>query len=213
MKTLIVLMAFFSLKSFASISGCNPSQNQLVMQAEKNVILRLSDLEREWPLMSLTQVKKDFVEMNDRVWVNGNQRHTDYSQYHQSMSAVFNKIGTSLSRQEISYQCESTSQKKCQEGAVIAYVLILFGRSFKTVHLCPSYFQSDLEAQSRTLMHEVSHAVANTEDLALDWWNGDKTDMSKAPLDAYHVEAFYNEPSAMILKRTFWNWIWPRKKP
>lgn len=208
----LIFVVLFPALAQAGISGCNTLQSAAVYQAEKNVLLRLSELQREWPLVDLAGVKRDYVEANQRVWVPRNPRHADYARYHQTMSSVFTAINSALSSQKIDYQCEAASQKRCQDGQVIAYVLMLFGHSFKTVHFCPSYFQGDANDQGRTMIHEVSHAVAKTEDLALDWWNSERTDMSKAPLDAYHIEAFYNEPSTQVLKRTFWNWIWPKPR-
>lgn len=193
-----------------AISHCSSGQTGVIQQAEKSVELRLTELLRIWPQYNLQGVKRDYVDAENRQWINGNPKHTQYQTYWADVNAVWSKMQAS-SRAGINFQCTTERDRHCQGGGVIAYVLFLFGRPRPKIYLCPPFFKQSVDEQARTVLHELSHYAASTEDHAADWWDRSNIDLKKAAEDAHHLDEFMNSDPMGLLKRMIWFWFWPKQ--
>ena len=63
------------------ISQCSAQQTAVIHRAEKSVELRVTELLRIWPQYNLQGVKRDYVDVENRQWINGNPKHTQYQNY------------------------------------------------------------------------------------------------------------------------------------
>ncbi len=189
---------------------CNSSQSAELRSYNQQITNSLVYNYSNWPKMSLMSLKKNFVEVENRVWIDNNPKHENYRQYWEIMKGNFDLM-LSDSQKGISFQCSTSSDRRCNDG-VIAYVVFLFNRPIKTIHLCPIFWNDSHDGRLSTLFHELSHYSASTFDYAGDWWNGkDNINAVRGAKDAYHLQEFYYKNTDMILKRMIWNWWWPKK--
>lgn len=193
----------------SEMRGCSSQQAVKVKEAEKNVSLRLEQIVRDWALVDLMSVKRQFVDVENRQWIEGGPRNLSYQTYWQEMGTVMRLMKEKADR-GLNFQCESASNRQCKEGA-IAYVMVIFNRPRQMIYLCPEFFTDG--SYETTILHELSHYAANTQDYALDWWNVEKSDLKRGAKDAYHVEEFMRKEVPEVLKKSIWMWWWPKIKP
>lgn len=195
-------------ESFDSqIRGCSSQQTVKVLEAEKNVRLRLEQLSRDWALVDLKGVKRDFVDPENRIWIPNGPKNVSYQTYWQDMGLVLRQMKEKADR-GLNFQCQTARDKHCD--GVIAYVMVIFGRPRQMIYLCPSFFEDG--SYETTILHELSHYASSTEDYALDWWNLEKSDLKKGARDAYHIEGFMRQEVPTYLRKTIWLWWWPKPK-
>lgn len=188
---------------------CSAQQQQQNTVAEKAVLLRLSALEAQWPLLDLVGVRRDFVIPEARQWVEGSPQHQRYQDYWQSVRRTFQLMHQSA-RQGLTLECRDQRDRDCRGMEVLAYVRFVFGRPQRTIYLCPAFYATNGEAQAETLLHELSHSAAGTHDHALDWWRRSQSDLARAAQDAYHLQLFMHEEASRVLWRQIWVWWWPK---
>jgi len=92
----------------------------------------------------------------------------------------------------------------------MAYVRFIFGRPRPMIYLCPAFYPLSPAGKAETLLHELSHYAASTEDYATDWWARENSDLARAAKDAYHIQLFMHEDINRVLARQIWAWWWPR---
>ncbi len=214
MKKIICLFLLLATStSFAGISNCTDGQAGEIAAAEKAVLLKLIKIEREWDNFRLDNVKKNFVIPQNRVWVNSNPRYVDYHHYWSELGATFSSMRQKVESGSVNYKCHSSWQLRCDKGKTMAYVLFLGNYSFKTVHICPAFFDpSNRQTRNGILLHELSHSIAGTEDLSLSWVGNGTADLRRGSKDAYHLQEFQDMNPQMLLMRTVWTWMFPKKK-
>lgn len=193
----------------SEIRGCDPQEMVKVREAEKNVSLRIDQLLRDWLLVDLMGVKRQFVDVENRQWVEGGPRNQSYHTYWQEMGTNLRLMNEKADR-GLNFQCQSASDRQCKEGA-IAYVMVIFGIPRQMIYLCPEFFTDG--SFETTIFHELSHYAAKTQDYGLDWWNVEKSDLKRGVKDAYHVEEFARKEVQEVLKKSIWMWWWPKIKP
>lgn len=192
------------------ISSCSSNQSS-ELQSFSSILNNSLDINlSKWNQYNLIGVKNIYVIPENRIWNETNPKHLQYSTYWQNIQK--NLVAMSIdSKKGIDFQCSLISDKRCQNG-VIAYVVFLFNRPIKTIHLCPIFWQQSNEEKSSTLFHELSHYSASTFDYAGDWWQGkDNIDVVRGSMDAYHLQEFYTASPESTLKRMIWYWFWPKK--
>jgi hypothetical protein len=193
----------------ANHKNCSNAQSLELQRIEKNILLRLLELERQWPSLALSEVHRSFVIPKQRQWVPSGQRHAVYITYWRVMGDSLRKM-LEVANEGINFQCHTQQSGRCREG-VEAYVLFYFNRPQKRIHLCPSFNQRELKAKTQTVFHELSHLAANSEDLALSWWQKEGSNLQQAAQDAYHLESFMYGDLIAIHQRLIWNWWWPAR--
>ncbi len=194
-----------------SIRNCTTQQEDTLKAAEAGLAERLSQLKGELPRYDLEYVRLNFIAPNGREWLIGSPRNHAYERYLRTITEVFASM-ESDTRSGLNMECkDSLRERHCQGGQVYAYVLFLFGRPQKTLYFCSSFFGLPQDQQRATLIHELSHYSASTDDLALSWMDLKRPDLSQAPRDAYHIEQFSDDDPATTLKRQIWLWNWPKR--
>lgn len=192
----------------AGITGCTDIQKSKVYEAEKLLRDRLEALGVEWKEVDLQGVKRDFIDPQNRVWVENSSRNLTYQVYWQKLGRVFNLM-REKARSGINFQCQSAWDGQCKKGA-LAYVMQIFGRPREMIYLCPDFFKDGIA--TTTLFHELSHYAALTEDYSLDWSNLENSNLERGSRDAYNIERYMNGDVKTILKRDIWLWWWPKQK-
>jgi hypothetical protein len=190
------------------VRGCDATKKVAVLESDRAVSLRLLELEAAWELVDLLGVRRDYVLAENRQWVDGAPRHQSYQSYWESMKNTL-RLMREASQRGVNYECRSASDSQCTD--VFAYVRFLFGRPRPMIYLCPTFFTMDAPSKSETVLHELSHYAASTEDYASDWWAKEKSDLARGAKDAYHLELFMNDTVTRVLTRQIWMWWWPRQ--
>lgn len=192
--------------------NCSAAQEKEIYNAEKLAAMRLNKIIRNWPSASLAEVRHDYVMKEKRVWKKSNSEVKSYVSYWQEMGETFEEMRDKF--HEVTFECKPQKEKRCQNNEVFAYVLFYFNYAKPVIHICPAFYGKSPESQAGTLLHELSHYSSSTEDIALDWVNGNQIDLSRASKDAYHIENFATEDVTQVLKRMVWHAVWPKmKKP
>lgn len=203
----IFIFIFFILP--LSADACTTQQKQFVNLASQRVFQKLLLIESQWPRFRLDQVKTHFVIPNNRVWIDNHPRYVDYHHYWQKLSFTFSDMRSALEKNTVQLSCESSWNTKCR-GGTQAYVNFFMGKPLRTLHFCPAFFNEAPSTQAETFMHELSHATNSTDDYALAWSQGEKSNLQQAAEDAYHVQEFYNMDAEPLMLRTTWHWLFPR---
>jgi hypothetical protein len=190
--------------------NCSKAQEKEIYNAEKTAAIKLNKIIRNWPLASLAEVRHDYVIKEKRVWKKADPEVKVYMSYWQEMGETFEEMRDKF--HEVTFECKSQREKRCQNNEVFAYVLFYFNYAKPVIHICPAFYGKSQESQAGTLLHELSHYSSSTEDIALDWINGKDVDLKRASKDAYHIENFANEDVTQVLKRMVWNSVWPKGK-
>ena len=194
------------------IRNCSASQESVLREAERGLEQRISLVRSELRKNDLAAVYESFIVPQNREWQEGSPQNLKYENYLSAMDRVFGAM-ESDTRAGLAIECKDARwEKNCQGGEVYAYVLFWGDRPQKNLYLCTAFFALGLDQQKATLMHEVSHYSAATDDLAGSWMGGNSTDITQAPLDAYHIENFSDGDVAHELKRQIWFWNWPRRR-
>ncbi|HXH30619.1 MAG TPA: M35 family metallo-endopeptidase [Bacteriovoracaceae bacterium] len=210
-KLLSIFLILVSTALSATVTSCDPDQKNAILGTEKEVMLRLIEIESQWVNFRLDNVKRNFVLPQGRSWVNAHPRYPEYHRYWTAMGSMFTGMRKSIEGGKVNYKCHSAWQWRCEQGKTVAYVLFLLGRPFRTVHICPGFFDpKNHQSRAATLLHELSHSVSSTEDLAMAWSDGPYKDLDKASRDAHHVEEFQMMKAHNILLRTIWIWLFPK---
>ena len=84
-----------------------------------------------------------------------------------------------------SYKVSCGSRKNCRDG-VYAYVR----RGGNTIYFCAPFFSGSTPSKTETFIHESSHLLAKTQDLAI----GGGPPWMRNPHDAYWYENFARNP-------------------
>lgn len=193
-----------------AIRNCTAQQEDALKASESGLEARLRTVQDEISDHTLERVRTLFIEPTHRVWEAGSARNRAYENYLQQMDRV---LGAMLgdTRSGLNMECkDSQRERHCQNGQVYAYVLFWFGSPQKTLYFCSSFFDLQPDQQQATLMHELSHYSASTDDLALSWLDLKNPDLAAAARDAYHLEQFASGDVAGTLKRQIWLWNWPK---
>jgi len=190
------------------ITGCQRQQIVQIVQAKEKIKERIQVLLTELPQYDLNYVYENFILPKNRPWEEGSIQNYSYTQYLQSIYTTFSSIDADLDK-GIHWKCEPTYQSQCQQGEVIAYVLFIGNRPLKTIHLCSGYFNTPVDRQVETGIHELSHYSAATDDLALSWLEPGKfIDLKGAANDAFHLERFSSGDIVHTLRTQVWFWNW-----
>jgi hypothetical protein len=206
----LILLLFTGIQAWGG--QCTPGQLTEIGRAEKEVYLKLIEINKSWNLYNLIGVKKNFIDPEGRVWINRNPTHTAYQMYWYAMKDTFEAMEKKIS--EVSYSCKEASEKRCRGTDTIAYVVFILGQPRPTIHLCPTFFnKTSLQEKTSTMFHELSHYAASTEDYALDWIHHKHPNLERAAKDAYHLEAFMKTEAQGVLRGQIWAPLWPKPRP
>ena len=193
-----------------NLKGCTAEQEDALRNAEADLLARLQHIRSELSRYSLRTVYEQFIVPNRRLWREGSEANANYVRYLEKMDRALGRMEADT-RSGLDMACrDDRFERHCQNGEVYAYVLFLFGYPRKTLYFCSSFFKQSPHQQKSTLLHELSHYSASTDDLAGSWSGGGRTDILQAPTDAYHFEQFMSEDVEATLKRSIWYWNWPR---
>jgi hypothetical protein len=190
--------------------NCSASKTNDLLKAEQKAQIKLHKLIQKWPTASLSRVRKDYVIPQNRVWKKRNPKHAEYISYYQKMGETFLEMRDKYS--EVRFECKTERENRCKGNEVFAYVLFFFGHAKPVIHFCPAYFDKNEDQKAAILLHELSHYASSTEDLALDWSNGNSVNLHQASIDAYHIENLAEEDISSNLGRMVWNPLWPKIK-
>jgi hypothetical protein len=205
----------FGDKILGDVQGCSASQRTVLEAVETQVRSRVELVARELPTYTLAKVKAEFIDPENRVFDPQAAVNRDYENYISRLGAVFRSMNAEVQK-GVNFSCRSdASDPQCKGGEVVAYVLMDWsGHSYPRMYACDGFFKnasSDLSDVVETMIHELSHYAADTEDYALDWWTATHIDLARAANDAYHVQQFANSAPDSVLRRQIWTWLWPRK--
>ena len=194
-----------------SMRGCSGTQEHVLRNAEADLLSRIQTVRSELPKFDLRYVYENFIVPGEREWSENSLANQRYSRYLFDMNRVFTLMENDT-RSGLNFECkDSMRERHCRNGEVYAYVLFLFGSPRKTIYFCGEFFRMGFDQQKETLLHELSHYSAATEDLVGNWSGGKQTDITQAPKDAYHIGYFMNGDTELTLKRQIWLWNWKRK--
>lgn len=197
-----------------SIRSCDASQTPLIRSLEAMVSDRLRVLLGELPQFDLASVKTSFIDVEDRLYTEGAAVNTQYAQYIRQIHSVLSKMNAA-SQRGVNFQCTNDrTDRHCQGGEVLAYVLYgPGGQSYPMIYLCTGFFRTpgNTRGMAETVFHELSHYAANTEDYGLDWWTPKHLNLSRGAMDAYHYGQFMNRDARQLLRTSIWSFLWPKK--
>lgn len=200
-------------QSVANIRNCSAGESEVIRSTDLLMQDRLDLVAGALPKFTLQYVHENFVVPKNRQWTEGSQNNRNYEAYQQRLMQVFSAM-TNASHTGINFECKPNYEPNCQNGEVIAYVLFIGNTPLKTMFLCEGFFK-DPGGSLETLIHELSHYAASTDDLASNWLNPpNDVNILMAPKDAYHIQNFSQGDVAHVLLRQIWFWNWaPKPKP
>jgi len=191
--------------TIAHFDDCNEKQKTALRAAHDAVAQRLPNAKKMIDKFSWPWVLKNFIEAEKRDQGSGEEprrRQLVYDNHRRNLQVVLKKMIDTLNS-GIGFECECD----CKNDR-IAYVYAFWS----DIHFCPSFFKSSSKEQSETLLHELSHKAADTEDYKLQWWNKSNSDFGKAHNDAYFIQEFMHTKALRVERSWIWFWIWPRQK-
>ncbi len=207
----------FGRQSVARIRGCTPQQESTVRKTDLQMQARIDEVVAGLPKLNLQSAYEKFVLPKNRQWSAGSIQNRNYQRYHAKLLQVFQAMQRS-SHSGINFECKSNSEFHCQNGEVIAYVLFVGNSPLQNLYLCSGFFRDQSDGQEKdgqekqeTLLHELSHYAASTDDLAGSWQDAVNPDIVHAADDAYHIQSFSSEDLEKNILRQIWFWNWPAK--
>ncbi len=198
-----------------SIVRCDPAQTASLKTKANHLTERLTLLRTEMPRYTLAFVRDRYVLPMGRKWVEDSEANRNYERYLRSMSRVISAMEKDA-QNGLAIECTSAiTDQRCREGETLAYVLFILNVPIKKLYICSGFFSQSEERQLSSLMHELSHLSASTQDLGLSWMEGARSNINPAPTDAYHIEQFATGDIGQELRRQIWFWNWPKppKRP
>jgi hypothetical protein len=210
----LILWGFSTQSSAGSVRNCDSNQTQIINTLDSMVSDRLRTLLSQMPEFELASIKETFIDPENRSYTEGSPTNSQYSQYVRSVYGVLSKM-SAASQRGVNFQCTNDrTDRHCQGGEVIAYVLYgPSGQSYPMIYLCTGFFRfpTNTPSMAETVFHELSHYAANTEDYALDWWMPKNLNLARGAMDAYHYGQFMNRDARQLLRTSIWSFLWPKK--
>ncbi len=207
----ILLTSSSAMASVEGGNGCSAAQFDALKQADASLTKQVANLASDLPKLDLEYVRKNFILPNHRPWDENSPKNRRYENYLRSMSQGLIRLNADL-REGVKVTCRHAKlDPNCRGGEVLAYVLFRGNTPLKNLYFCSGFFDQTEAQKESTFFHELTHYTLATEDRGLDWLEGQATNISTAPKDAYHWEAFVNSDVESSLKRQIWYWNWPKK--